>query len=1212
MKRQLLLFSIVITTAFVSQSALANNKCAELLSGVAEHETRALPVASGSLQDRIKSQESSIKTLIQEYGQRLGPFQDPFALAFSSDQGDRIFKRLSVRAKDGKWINSPLSIINFNLKRAYSGQRGYNEKLIQWMIDDAAYWLRDSNVDRADIQSNLLALKYAVEYLRRYKEPETVVDRDGKKEEGRPEQTKEQQQKQEGQEQDQPPEYPELPKEYKPFTKDTQNQGSGKQKQHRVAEVNFKTPFFAQRYFSEIVRGAKHPFQQAVLPTMPSQPSKYQQTGREQIVRTFGKRKVDLFLPPLFKPLQPTDPRAVISQSETGGYVLELKEDLSEIHIPLTEDVNISMMPHIREVYTRTIGFKTEEWPDKVQADVLRKYPASEGARNPLAIAQAVADHIATEYLYSVGPRPETDPIAALRAGAFQCDMAAYSMVGILRDVYQIPSRVVGGFRAKKHQSGTDGKSYLVVPGEAHSWVEVFHDGKWHLFDPTPIKKDKKDNKNGENEYSDNALDNTPKPENDEQDRQTQQPANPSQGSGQGKDHKQRLEEDTQRRSEGLFEKLKRLIGKDDKTIAPEVKKEVQSDKTQKPERSETDLTKEELADQLELGSLELEPRLDRNALLERAVRVLLQTALDPTKQGSDIQNRLNQISSLMRRFNSPQVKAIYQKALSAHSGEHPELKNWVDQLTRMMPGQDVNKTYQELHKIKLALEVYSKVLDPEGKIRPPEQLMEVLDQVQKRIGALAHPDSQDIGLVQDLVKNLPSVARLLLKNQFDLSTVGPNNPTKEVARQLKAGKLNDMRLMSILSPLSDFILNSTPRPETIEVRTWQRDTARPRGRDLLPLQRFSDLPRAILAQPGKSAEDNIREGTAYLPTRRQRVQIPAGYGKEESERITIVLYDTSGSMSGDPGRFQAGLISAFTGKALSDISPSGKHRHRVLIVPFDTTPGTAIRVTNTQEALDVIRNYQQKLKNTGGGTDIQKALLQAMSLIADAERRSGEPLAAANIVLMTDGQAEINADELLQARRAIDRQTPLQTMFIAINQTNEELMRFAMDSQKMGAERGFYREFTPEHIKDILNEADTLNLKGRNDFYTDKTAKELPAEIYHLMDQALRLAAEFSDQIYYGSQFISAREHLENLEKVKWRDVKQVDRPLEKWLIKVRQLVQHPVFKDRRILERVVDDLVTHIDRLTGVKTNEMSDHEQEQLRHLVRYAAGLEEGVW
>ena len=69
--------------------------------------------------------------------------------------------------------------------------------------------------------------------------------------------------------------------------------------------------------------------------------------------------------------------------------------------------------------------------------------------------------------------------------------------------------------------------------------------------------------------------------------------------------------------------------------------------------------------------------------------------------------------------------------------------------------------------------------------------------------------------------------------------------------------------------------------------------------------------------------------------------------------------------------------------------------------------------ITNTAEALDVIRNYQIILSNTGGGTDIQKALLQGMSLIADAEKRSGEPLAAANIVLMTDGGSTVDMNKL-------------------------------------------------------------------------------------------------------------------------------------------------------------------------------------------------------
>jgi Mg-chelatase subunit ChlD len=429
------------------------------------------------------------------------------------------------------------------------------------------------------------------------------------------------------------------------------------------------------------------------------------------------------------------------------------------------------------------------------------------------------------------------------------------------------------------------------------------------------------------------------------------------------------------------------------------------------------------------------------------------------------------------------------------------------------------------------------------------------------------------------------------------------------VAKLLKEGRLNDLRLLSILSPLSDFILNSTPRPDTTEVKTWQRDLSRPWGRDLLPLQRFSDMSRALLGQPGKSLEENLRQGTAYVTTRRQRVEIPEGYGKEEAERITIVLYDTSGSMGGNPGEFQAGLISAFTARALSDIAPSGKHRHRVVIVPFDGAPGVPVAVTNTQEALDILRNYQSKFANTGGGTDIQKALLQAMSLIADAEKRAGEPLAAANIVLMTDGQSAIDPNELLRARKAIDRQTPLQTMFIAINNTNMDLMEFAMDSRSMGAERGFYREFTSEHIGDILNEARGLDIsKFKDAFFTEQAAREIPGEIYALMDQAQRLASRYMDQIYNGSRYLPAREHLEELEKIKWHDIKQMDRPLEQWIVKLRNFFLHPVFSDRRVLERVVDDLMGNLDGLTGIKTNQLSDREQEQLRHLVRYAAGLE----
>ncbi len=1170
--------ALTLSLFFFPQSGVAGGKCENFLS------------SRDPLQEKIQKHDSRIRDLIYKYRQKLGFYHDAFAMVWTPEQGDRVFRRLSVRLKDGKWMKSPLFVVNQQLKHAYVGKSSYDEGLVQWIIDDATYLLKQSQVDRVDLQSNLLALKYATEYLRRFKEPEIVVDRDGKKagEKARDPKQKKSKRSQKSEE-DQPPEYPDLPKEYKPSIIDTQSQSNGKQKNHRVAEVNFKVPFFAQRHFSDVVREAAHPFKEVALPFTFSQPAGFMQTGKEMIVRTFGKKKVDLFLPPGFKPLQPSDPRAVISRLETGGYSLELKDDLAEIHIPLIEDTDILLLLHLQEIYARPVGFKIEEWPDLIQAEIIRRFSKEDAKSQPLKIAQAVSSHIASEYLYSVGPRSETDPIQAFQAGAFQCDMAAFAMVGILRDVYQIPSRVVGGFKGKTYLSGKDGKSYLVIPGEAHAWVEVFSDGKWHAFDPTPIGKDKKNNQKGTSEYSDITFEDVSEFKNEEEKGELLLPR-PQEDRKKKQDHKARLDKNTQKR-----------IKKADKKQKSIDKKKNQADEDQ--------LTLEELANQLELGSLELEPKIDRNALLERVMRILLRTALDPTQRGIDIQDRLSQIYSFLKRFSFSNIKQIYQEGLSAHSNDHPGLKNWIDRLVRMMSEQDVNKTYQELHKIIFALEAYSKTLDRDGKIQIPEELLEILDLAKKEIYKLAHPSSQDIGLVQDLQKNLPSVARLLLKQLFGLSTVGPNAPTRKVAKELKKGKLNDLRLLSILSPLSDFILNSTPRPEGIEIKTWQRDLRRPMGKDLLPLQRFSDMTRALLGQPGKIIEENIQDGTAYVAVRRQRVQISAGHGKEEAERITIVLYDTSGSMDGKPGRFQAGLISAFTAKALSDVSRGGHHRHKVVLVSFDDVPGAPIPVTNTAEALDVIRNYQSKLKNTRGGTNIQKALLQAMSLIADAEKKSGEPLAAANIVLMTDGQAEINTAELFRARKAIDRQTPLQTMFIAINQTNEELIRFAMDSQKIGAERGFYREFTSEHINDILNEADHLNLKGRNDFYTDKSANDLSEEVYYLLDQSLSLAAKFSDQIYYGNQYVPARDHLEELEKLKLRNIPQIERPLERWLIKVRRFVRHPVFQDQRLLERVVDDLVTHFEQLTGIKKGSLSDYEQEQLKHLVRFAARLKE---
>jgi hypothetical protein len=293
--------------------------------------------------------------------------------------------------------------------------------------------------------------------------------------------------------------------------------------------------------------------------------------------------------------------------------------------------------------------------------------------------------------------------------------------------------------------------------------------------------------------------------------------------------------------------------------------------------------------------------------------------------------------------------------------------------------------------------------------------------------------------------------------------------------------------------------------------------------------------------------------------------------------------------------------VAAFSANALSDLSPTGKPRHKVLLVPFDDRPGTTLSVTSIPEVIAMLSDYQNNLKNTGGRTDIQKALMQAMSLIAEAENRNQEPLAAANIILMTDGQSEIDAEKLRMARKAIDRHTPLQVMFIALGSSNQDLMSFALDSTQMGAEHGFYREFTREHMKDLLTESERPITPNKNYFHTTLSFADLPTSTLPLVKKAYELAKNFSETIYNTKQNGDSESPLQRFDQKKLGTLERVNRPLESWIVKLRQLMQLPIFHDDRISHAVINDLIDHFERLTGIAFLDLSKYEQAQLRHLM-----------
>ncbi|MEI6804989.1 MAG: transglutaminase domain-containing protein [Myxococcaceae bacterium] len=1072
--------------------------------------------------------------LISQYENDLFPYTDPFVRVQNLEQGQLIFDKLKTF--------KPLALVSDALVTFHSRSVEPDANMIQFVMEQTEKVITSSGYSKLEKQSNLLALYYLRDYLSRFEQKE-AVDRDGV-------QAGENKKKQD-------PKHPEMPEEYKPTTKDTEKdkEPGSKDEQVVILETNFATPYLGQRTYAEVVRHAAAPFKSIELPTQLPTPEAYKNTGKEMSVYMLGETEITLFIPPGYEPRQPEDSRARITRSSKGAYHLKVSEVLLLVTIPLQPTSSHNLSPVLHEIYTRPVGFLDSEWPALIRSDLFDKKFS-----NSLTTAEAVSKHLATKYLYSVGARPETDPVDALNAGAFQCDMAAYLMVGILRDVYKIPSRVVSGYRAKKHGNGKNQRSYLVLPGDAHAWVEVYDNGIWRPMDPTPILKDKEkeDEEKGEkDEYSDRELEDQPKPES------KNLTPNPSPPSGEGN-------------------KSETSAG-----------------------NSTLSMDSEELASMLTLGSLELNPSEDSDPLRDRAIRVLLRLILDPNLDGVKTYERLYQSRQLFLSIS--ELKSLVQELLVIHEKKHPNLKTWLEDILVFLDQRDLPTTYQNIYRIKKSLELYAKLLDKN--MRYPSELLDQLDGILRDIYGLSHSDSAEIAMVAEFYDSLPSLVQTLLAQQYGLIRVGPNAPTKEVARLLKGGTLNDLKLLAILSPLTEFILNSTPRPEFEEVRTWTRDSRRLMGNDLLPLNRFSDLTRSLITKPGQDLEKNLREGNIYTRTHRQRIDVPTGFGKDDAERITIVLYDTSGSMYGDPERFQAGLISAFTARALSDLAPSGAHRHRIVLVPFDDKPGNPVKVTNTQEALDIIHNYRSKLANTAGGTDIQAALIQAMALIADAERRSGEPLAAANIILMTDGQSPLDIPKLAEARSAIDRTTPLQIMFVAIGTSNDELVKFVQDSEKAGIETGFYREFNSGLMSEYMKKADAPPAQGSADkIYTEKTSRDLSPQTRNSLIQALQLMSEFSLQVQQASTYTASQEHLRALETSTWSKPESVARPLQVWIQNLRRMAYGQVFRsDLPLRAQVADDIWKHFDKLTGVSMQHLSQNEWTELKHYYCHAAAL-----
>ena len=445
-----------------------------------------------------------IMALIHAYKVKLGIRQNPFLFTQSFSHGQRLFESLLYRTTSSGYINSPLQDIHSLVQSNYVSHGHYNERVVQRIIFEARSLLLSANPKMADLQSNLLALYFASEYITFYTSKSELFTNQGIQEDLQKKSQKLSKDKN-NPPLDIPLHHPDVSKIYDPSIGSEDNDGPS-YKKSVLYEGNWHFPVYVLGYWTFISRFSEYNLQQVPLPETQFLPATHKDTGKIVNVKTAGQTTFRLYRPLGFVPLQPSDPRAKISIMDDGDYILNVEPGIDSIDISfLKKQHSTSLSPPLFEIYTRSAGFKTEEWPHKVKESILDHFSKGEAQRDPLKVARAIQRHISKEYLYN-SKVPGKDPITALERGTFRCDMASYIMTALLRSEFGVPTRIGYG-QVGRSQPGASDKTYLVVPDIPHSWVEVFYNGAWYPFDPTPIRRDPNSTENLESsEYRQHSI----------------------------------------------------------------------------------------------------------------------------------------------------------------------------------------------------------------------------------------------------------------------------------------------------------------------------------------------------------------------------------------------------------------------------------------------------------------------------------------------------------------------------------------------------------------------------------------------------------------------------------------------------------------------------------------------------------------------------------
>lgn len=223
--------------------------------------------------------------------------------------------------------------------------------------------------------------------------------------------------------------------------------------------------------------------------------------------------------------------------------------------------------------------------------------------------------------------------------------------------------------------------------------------------------------------------------------------------------------------------------------------------------------------------------------------------------------------------------------------------------------------------------------------------------------------------------------------------------------------------------------------------------------------RRVSDLSSSLIHDPRLILRDFASGALLSRRYRAERVRRRAVATRYSEARY--YLLDGSASMSGRRGRMRDAILIAELSSMIRHLEQgTATARPVVYYRYFSKVPEAPVRAASVEEACAAIEAVL--VRKSRGETNIEGALLASFAEL-ELERARDDTLKRAQLVLVTDGVADVDLERVWAARER-SGELPIQVSVIALGGENAALQRLAAEQRARG-EAVFYHYYSDESL---------------------------------------------------------------------------------------------------------------------------------------------------